>query len=421
MLSWLVATAVLLIDPSAKRTDVTGVVDAEVRGGWAPVSQYAPPAAGAVIVLAPTGILEHTHRRFGTFSISYTPRLFLRQPNRLSLRRPLIYHQLGLTYRRNLSPQWRVTSTLAGRYGELDYNAAGAAFDPGQTDIGDASVLSFASADSTTSFSGQVSQRVSLSLSGVAGHRRPVILDGAGDSGGGLATAARTYGTLSILPGYRLTARDNLTLGFTPSVFDFDPGSVFLSVDARAGYQRSLTADLQLFVNGGLFASRLLAEQDAIIEQRPVVVFPVGDVGVNGRLRSRARYRIDGRGSVGTFGLYEAASGRLVYRGRVIGAVSVSLPPRWSIGANASLMTSTTRAPLTAVGGRRRPETFGALQTPVRYLIDATKSVEFGTIVTVRAPHMLVLSRADTAYEAWAYVAFRLTAGTSRAQAAAAQ
>lgn len=420
MLSWL-AIAVLLIDPSAKRTDVTGIIDAQLRTGWAPVSQYAPPSAGVVFVLTPTGILNHTHRRFGTLTLSYTPRIFFRQPNQLSLRRPLVYHQLNLTYRRGLSTRWQMASTLAGRYGELDYNAAGQGFDAGQTDVGDASVLSFASGDATVAFTGQVTPRTTMLVSLLGGHRRPVALETDGATGGGLATAARTYGTLNLAPGYRLTTRDNVTLGVTSSVFDFDPGSVFTSLDTRVGYQRFLQDDLQLYMNAGVFTSILLARQDAVIDQRPVLAFPVGDVGVNGRLKSRARYRIDGGGSIGTFGLYEASSGRVVYRGRATAATAVTFPPRWSAGINLQLMSSTTRAPQTAVGGRRRPETFGSVQTPIRYTIDPTKAVDFGVIVSVRAPHLLVLSRVDTAVEAWAYVSFRMSLGTSRARAADAQ
>lgn len=419
MLSWL-ATAVLLIDPSAKRTDVTGVIDTQLRTGWSPVSQYAEPGASLVVVVSPTGILEHSHRRFGAVVLSYTPRFFLRQPNQLSLRRPLIYHQLDFSYLRGLTSQWRMSSTVAGRYGELDYNAAGGAFDAGQTDIGDVSVLSFASGDATTSFTGQFSQRTSLALSALGGHRRPVTFGETG-SGGGLAASARTYATVIVLPGHQVTPRDTLTLAVATSLFDFDPGSLFTSVDTRGGYQRTVREGLQLFVNAGVFTSRLLARQDAILQQQEVVFFPVGDVGVNGRLKSRARYTVDGGGSLGTFGLYEAASGRVVYRGRASAAVSVNIPPRWSAGITASLMTATTREPLQAVGGRQRPETFGSIQTPITYSIDATKLIQFGTIVTVRAPHLLALSRADTAYEAWAFVSFRLSGGTSRARAARAR
>jgi len=410
-MSLLLTLAVLAIDPTAARTDVSGGIAGEVRGGWAPVTLNEASTGAFVLVLTPNVDLRHANRRQGAFSIGYSPRMFLRQPNRLSLNRPLFFHQIELEYDRPISRNWEFRTQVAGRIGELDYTAASLAFDPGQTAVpGDVSVLSFAIVDGGFGFTGQVAPRTTLGIGTSAGTRRPL-----GDEAnvGVRPFPDRVYANFSIGPRFQVTERDGVSVNAVASMNDFDPGAVFGAVDLRVAWIHTLRRNLDLALDAGVFTTRVIARQDDVTDNNGAT-FPVGGIGLNGRLRARARYALDGGASVGFSGLFDAISGRLLYRARASTRLQASFPPRWSAAIDASFLTSPTPEPLRVAGGAPVPETLAQVQTPIRYLIDDTKNIEFGAIFGIRAPHLAAQSFDSVRYEAWAYLAFRIGGGTAR-------
>ncbi len=409
MLSWL-TFAVLLIDPTAAQTDVSGGVSGEVRGGWAPTQLNLPSTPAAVVVITPNVDLVHANRRQGAVSLGYAPRLFFRQPNRLSLRRPLLFHTVEFSYDRPMSRQWRFRTQAAGRFGELDYTSASVAFDPGQTSLPEASVLSFAIVDAGFGFTGLVAPRTSLGIGVSAGTRRP--LD-AGNVVGVRSLPDRVYANVSVGPRFEVTARDTVSMTAIGSLNDFDPGAIFVSVDGRVAWIHALRRNLNIALDGGAFVTRVAARQDDPGTSNGATV-PVGGIGISGRLRARANYSVEGSSSVGFSGLFDALSGRLLYRVRANARMLASFPPRWSAGFDAGFTTAPTREPLRVIGGQPVPETLATIQTPIRYLIDDFKTIEFGGILGIRAPHLAAQSFDSVRYEAWVYLAFRIGAGTAR-------
>jgi hypothetical protein len=409
-MSLLLTLAILAIDPQAARTDVSGGVAGEVRGGWAPVQLNEESEPAFVLVVSPNIDLRHANRRQGVVSLGYSPRMFLRLPNRLSITRPLFFHQTDLAYDRPISRAWQFRTQASADVGELDYTAASFAFDPGQTAVPNVSVLSFLIVDGGFGFTGQVSPTTSLAIAASAGTRRPI---GSDADEGVRPFPDRVYANLSIGPRFQLTARDGISLAAVASVNDFDPGAVFGSGDIRFAWIHSLRRNLDLALDAGVFVTRVIARQDDNTDNEGAT-FPVGGISLNGRLRSRSSYTLDGGVATGFSGLFDAISGRLLYRARFNARMQATFPPRWSAGIDASFLTSPTPEPIRVAGGFPVPETLAQVQTPVRYLIDDTKNIEFGTIFGVRAPHLAAESFDSVRYEAWVYLAFRIGGGTAR-------
>lgn len=405
----LTLVAVLLIEPTAARTDVSGGVAGEVRGGWAPVNLNEESTPAFIVVLTPNVDLEHRTRRRGGFTLGYSPRMFLRQPNRLGVDRPLVFHTTELVYDRPISQTWEFRTQGAARVGELDYTGAAVAFDPGQTSLPTTSVLSLAVIDGGFGFTGFVTPRRSLTVAMNAGTRRPIGVD----EGTVLPFPDRVYGDLSVSPRFQVTRRDAIAATVITAVNDFDPGAIFLSGDARLAWIRRLRQELELTIDGGVFVTRVVARQD---EMNGVegTTFPVGGITLNGRLKARASYRLDGGASAGFFGLFDALSGRLLYRVRASTRLVATFPPSWTAGVEGEFVTAPTREPLDPSAANPLPETLATIQAPVRYTFDEYKNIEFGGVFTVRAPHLASQSFDATRYEAWVYLAFRISGGTAR-------
>jgi hypothetical protein len=409
-MSLLLTLAVLAIDPTAARTDVSGGISGEVRGGWAPVQLNEPSSGAFVLVVSPNVDLRHANRRQGIVAFGYSPRLFLRMPNRLSITRPLFFHQFDVAYDRPISRAWQFRTQGSADVGELDYTAASLAFDPGQTALPDVSVLSFLIVDGGFGFTGQVAPRTTLGIATSAGTRRPLTQD---SDEGVRPFPDRVYANLSIGPRFQVTARDAISLAAIASINDFDPGAIFGAGDLRVAWLHTLRRNLEIVMDAGVFVTRVVARQDDNTDNDGAT-FPVGGIGLNGRLRARARYTLDGGGAVGFSGLFDSISGRLLYRVRANARLLATFPPRWSAGLDASFITSPTPEPIRVTGGFPVPETLAQVQAPIRYSFDDTKNIEFGAIFGVRAPHLAAQSFSSVRYEAWAYVAFRIGGGTAR-------
>ncbi len=406
MVGWL-TLALLMIDPSAARTDVSGGASTEVRGGWAPTTPTSESTPAFTLLVTPNIDLQHRHRRRGTVRLGYAPRMFLRLPNLLSVQRPLILHQIELDYARPLTRAWQFATNVQGRIGELDYTAAGTAFDPGQTNIPNVSVLSLAIVDGAVGFVGALNPQTSLTLGAGGGTRRQ--LSDAGDQG----ILAQSYGNFTVGPAFSLSARDDLQAGATVSLIDFDPGALFVAVDARLAWVHSIRSSLRLSLDAGVFITRVAARQDD-----PTGIdgatFPVGGIGLDGTMIARSNYSIGGGIAGSVFGVFDAASGRLLYRTMLNTGITAFFPPRWSAGIEASFVTAISREPLDDSAGFVEPETLVNLRTPITYTIDRTKALEFGVLAGARAPHLAADSFDTTRYEAWLYVAFRIAGSTAR-------
>lgn len=409
MLAWLTLAALLVIDPSASRTDVSGGVSTEVRGGWAPVDPVSPSTAAFVVVLIPNVDLQHTHRRRGTVGLGYAPRMFLRQPNQLSVRRPLLFHDIDLSYARRLNRAWQFGTTARAGIGEIDYTSAALAFDVGQTQLPNNSVLSLLTVDGSVGFTGTLSPHAGLGIATGAGTRRSLPN---GDEPPSAVT--RNYADVTVGPSLELGARDDLSVRVVTSVIDFVPGALFVSVDARLAWSHALRRRLRLGVDAGMFVGRVALRQDDTTGADDAA-FPVGSLSLTGTMIARSRYSLGGAVTASAFGVFDAGSGRLLYRSLLGTDLVLALPPRWSAGITASFVTAITPEPADSRDVVSVAETIALARTPIAYRIDDTKSVEFGTILGVRAPHLAAQDFSSTQYEAWLYVAFRIGGTTARA------
>ncbi|MBK8238043.1 MAG: hypothetical protein IPK74_21150 [Deltaproteobacteria bacterium] len=403
--------SVLAIDPQASRVDLSGGVVAEVRGGYAPVAPNQPSQFSFLTLVTPNVDLRYRHRRGGTLTFGYAPRMLLRLPNILSLKRPLFLHQLQLSHAVALDRRWNMTTSAAASVGELDYTALGIAFNGQQTAAPQADVIQFAIGDLGLNFTGRLDARRSLAIVPSAGLRVPFNQSPAP---GQTSFPAQYAGNLGLAYSEAVAPLDDVYVQSYQGVVDFRPGGLFVNSDTRVGWTRQVRRRLETRLDGGVFNAQVLAQQDAPNRLRGRVL-PVGSFRLGGRLRARARYTMDGAFATGLSGFFDVLGGNVSPRATGSVQLTVAMPPRWTFGVVSAIYTAATLRPLpTASNGVPQTESSFLNQVPIGYRIDDTKSVEFGFIANIRTPHLASSSFTGTQLEAWLYVAFRIAGGTAR-------
>ncbi len=403
------AALLLAIDPRGTRVDVAGGVTAEVRGGYAPLLLSDPSRPSFLTVVVPS-IDFRVMRRRGTFNLGYAPRALLRQPNPFNIARPLFLHSITSGYQVAISRAWRLTAGVDATVGELDYTAANLVFGQIQSGLPDTEILSFALIGAQVTIDGRIAPRQSFAISPSATFRQALNV---ADERAGVLPAARS-GNLGLLYAYEATQRDTVEVALSPGVLDFEPGALFFNVDARAAWRRRLRPRLASRIDAGAFGTSVIAGQDAATSASSRVL-PVGGAALEGRIASHSDFYVDANINAGFLGFYDYIQGTLQPRAGGGVQVTATIPPRWSVGLNASLFTAATRKPQPEIMGQPPPiETVLLTQVPVTYRIDDTKQIEFGAIANFRMPHLRVDDFSATSSELWGYVAFRIAGGTAR-------
>lgn len=408
MLSWIPAL-VLAIDPRATRVDISGGVTAEVRGGYAPVIVTLPSKPSFLAVLVPSADLRVMRHR-GVFNLGYAPRLLLRQPNLFDVARPLVLHTITSGYQVALTRTWRLVAAATANVGELDYTAANLVFGQIQPNLPNTELLRFALFGAQVTIDGRIAPRHSLAITPSMTIRQPLNV---ASERRGILPSARA-GNLALLYSYDATRLDTLQLAANPGVLDFEPGALFFNIDARAAWARRIRPRLAARLDAGAFATTVIDRQDAATNPGSRVL-PVGGAALEGRLFGRSHFVLDANINAGFLGFYDYVQGTLQPRGGGGVQLTASLPPRWSVGLNASLFTAATRRPQAVVMGQPPPfESVVLSQIPVTYRIDDYKQIEFGAIANFRMPHLRADDFSGTSKEIWGYVAFRISGGTAR-------
>jgi hypothetical protein len=434
MLSWLMCAA-LLVDPRASRGEVSGGVSAETRGGFAPPQAGAPSGPAFLLLLVPNFDVRVRHRRRGVLSFGVAPRILFRVPNLLRVTRPIFLGQASLAYAVPLDRRWDLFVGTNTSVGEIDYTAANLLFNARQPDLAASNVLAFAIGDARIAFTGLLARRHRLTIAPNLGYRKSLNAEVPETDPTMPTVRPRTYpnqlaGNLALSYGYIATRKDEVQVLTYNGVTKFDPGATFLTNDARLGWvhqiDRRVTSQLDA---GVLTALRIQPDESLTAAQRqpPLrTVLPVGSARIGGRLRSRARYTLDGTIGASVTGYFDAVRGTLAPRAGGTITLNADLPPRWSVGLNSSVFTAATASPLPFIptrDGGSVPQTESAVlnQIPIRYQIDDNMQVEFGAIANFRMPHFAAGTTQGTQTEVWGYVAFRIAGGTARGRREVAQ
>lgn len=123
------AASSLLLAAFASSVIEAGVgADSEVAAGRAPVDFAGAPKDSASFTMVPgAGVRRRSAQ--STLTLSYTPRIYYRGPNALSVDRPLVLHQAALNHNWEVKGDFAWTSSAQVSVGQIDYTAAGVVFD----------------------------------------------------------------------------------------------------------------------------------------------------------------------------------------------------------------------------------------------------------------------------------------------------
>ena len=427
MLHWAMYAA-LLVDPRAGRGEVSGGVVVELRGGIAPIQPGRPEVPSFLMLVVPNIDFRYRHRRAGVLGFGYSPRMFYRVPNQLGVQRPLFLHQLSLTYSVPLDRRWELYARTNASIGDIDYTAASLVFQGPQANLANTPVLSFAIGDAELRFVGRIRPRHTITFATTAGYRialdpqdQPIQGPGGMTNAPLLSYPNQRAGYLGLGYSYAASRRDQISITSYNGVIEFDPGGIFVSNDGRVGWNHQIRRRVLSEIDAGALSAQVVSVDPGV----PVVprskVQPVGNARISGRLRSRARYTLDGSIGATYTGFFDAVRGQLSPRAGGSVTLTAAFPPRWSVGLISSLFTPATARPLPPIvlnmaTGQSVPQTETIIlnQIPIRYRVNDEMSIEFGAIANFRMPHLAAGTTAGTQVEAWGYVAFRIAGGTAR-------
>jgi hypothetical protein len=224
--------------------------DTEVAAGRAPVELDGPERNSIAFTGTPAVGLR-IHDETHTFTTTYAPRFYYRVPNVLDVSRPLVLHQVGLSYENllDISSQW--TTRASASVGELDYTTASEVFDPQSAGLQE-DVAQVARFDGESTLRHSTSRRTTLQLTLQGEYTTPineddtpapllpdVPVDPAAPAVGGILKSAA--GTIRPELRYVLTRRDFLTTSLRGSYQWFSNGSRFVVISPQLGWERRLS------------------------------------------------------------------------------------------------------------------------------------------------------------------------------------
>jgi hypothetical protein len=412
-------------DPAASRVDVSGGVSVEVRGGRAPRQPQADPEPAILTIVTPDVDMEVASRRGTTFNLGYTPRAQYRYPNRIGINRPLLLHQGYANLQQQLNRRWLLGANLGGSIGEADYNSAPVVLED-NTQAPEAELLEIAAASAGLNLAGRLTRRHTLGIQGNAVYRTPIgisrtpVTDEMGETVQPRGVPEQFNVSAGVSLETRVTPIDAVDVSLTPGYFDYNRGGTqYFTTQALAQWRRELRPSLSGSVGAGLFGSFGIGDTNTN------EVLPVGLAALTGGLVRRASHNVDATISAGITPYFDRVRTELAPRATLNGTILVSLPPRWSVRVMAGGVTNATRDPRPPTSGanqdpemmtdvRLATETQVRLGVPVTYQINDEQQVEFGLLMSARAPHLRAEPFEFNQGEMWFYVAYRIGAGTAR-------
>jgi hypothetical protein len=199
-------------------------VDGEVAAGRAPVQLTGPEENSLTFTLTPGAGLR-LRSATNRLSLAYTPRIFYRVPNALTVSRPLVLHQVSLDNAIALSRRMSWTSSAQVSVGEIDYTAAGVVYDQLSSGLR-TSVADIVRSEGQTGFQLELTRRLRWTATLSADHTTPL-----GD----------TSSTPVLPPDVNIEDLGNLNLGSVPES---------AQVSAESSFSYALTRADRVALNG---------------------------------------------------------------------------------------------------------------------------------------------------------------------------
>lgn len=414
----------LMVDPAARRADVSGGVAAELRGGAAPVVPFQPSRATMMLVVRPNIDLRIRDRRRTEFTIGGAPRMLLRVPNQLGVNRPVFLGTAYLSLTTSISRRWTYGFNVDATAGEVDYTSAGFVLGPQQTAVPSREITKYASVSGRTTFRARITRQHTVLFGGDVGYAtpfgsstNPLVVNGVS-----LQPLPRyVSGGLTVGHEYQATTFDRITTTVRPSIVQFQPGPLFVNVEGNVGWNRRIRRALGSVLEAGVLTAQIAdrgGRTDA--ESRTM---PLGRAGLFGMLYGDADVELDAAISGRYFGFFDPIRARLIPRVGLDLELAAHLEPGWTVGGRLTAFTTATKDPtpdpnamntMNTNAGFSLDETFLTLQIPATYRLDQNHTFEVGLLGTARGPHLSADRFRLRNFEGWVYVAYRFAIGTAR-------
>ena len=145
----------------------------EVLAGAVPDDPLRPSRAQMAVAVVPVVGL-HVQRQRYEFTGLYRPRVFMRIPNRLDLKRPLLLHQGSLEHRLSWSRQTVWQNRLHLSIGEVDYALSAFVFDPAQPTVPTDEVTPLVRGQASSTLTHAVSRRTATGVTLFGAYNAPL-------------------------------------------------------------------------------------------------------------------------------------------------------------------------------------------------------------------------------------------------------
>ncbi len=401
---------ILLVVPllgDGTQIDVAAAVEAQTGAGVLPLLPDEPstPALDSSLVFL-SGMRTTSART--TFEISYRPRLVLQFPNLLDAVRPLLLHQVLLSYRSSLTERTAIETSIAGSAGEVSYIAQQQVFAPGSSPT-ELVPLVFGTVSSNLSH--RTSRRNTVTAGLSSGYSAPL-----GSSEVDTAVFPESFDAAATLSdAYSLTQRDQLEVTGTSQYFQV----------TQYNPDVTLALDLELSTFGAsvTWTHRLSERTSVGLTSGGALTYTLGtgEMGFipEGTFLHDTNWRAGQTGYSSTFnagvrGFLDRLAGTYSPQGFVSWSLGAKIGRLWTTGVSAFASTSLASEPVVPP----QYESFGSLEQLTAFRVSQNAQLRFGVRSSVRGPHL----RAEPAPsptlqpEFLGFLGFRYGLGTDRQQ-----
>ncbi len=414
------AALVLAMTFSAERSvQVAAGGRVEVLAGAVPDDPLRPSRAQMAVAVIPVLGLHVQRQRYELTGL-YRPRVFMRIPNRLDLKRPLLLHQGSIEHRLSWSRRTIWQNRLHLSIGEVDYALSAFVFDPAQPTVPTDDVTPLVRGQASSTLTHAVSRRVATGATLFGAYNAPLYEED--------ATGFRTSARVEVEPfvGYQLDRRNELTFLTTAGFSWFSLGigetGVIGTPDADSGattfamvaptlrLRHQLSRTTQGAISGGFGYLQVVQGSEMLgARQGEVEVAPTA-----GAELQNETWRSHGKSLVtGAFAQYrwffDPILGRPVRRLGVGAMAALDLPPDWTVRPTVTYFTSIGNdefEPPEFMSVRRFDQSMLRIDLPVTYEVSRYFGLEFGVRSNLRGP-AIGSGGGFTRVELWAYGALR--------------
>ena len=301
-------------------------------------------------------------------TLSFTPRLYQREPNFTGVARPLLLGRAAATYGYRITRRVRWLSLVGVTYGEVDYANVGLTFDAPLAARLEDPVLTAFTAEAQTGFTYAVSRRSELGVSGVFINYQPT---GDGDATQNPASVGAGF---DVSYGWRLDRRSAFSLPVGYRKFWVDPGDDSEVAMASLGYTRQLDTRTQIEGQAGVGVELVQGERHP---------FPRAMLAYDKVIHQRRDAKVTNRISATMDARFDPTAGEVRPTAALEAALRAALGTSWGVFFSLAASTALTSEPLlddsldSAMSARA-----GAAHTFNRDL-----SLDFGFDLGARASH----------------------------------